>query len=373
LYSRVCDVCSSMAPPAGKDSAALASALGKRAPKTARGRRILRKREGQVVEEPKSALLIRGNKCANDVQIFMRDLQKLRSPLATLYMRKHDDHPFEDMSRLENMCVKNDNSLFVFGSSSKKRPFRVIFGRLFDSKFLDMLEFGVSDFKPMDTFKASRREAVAGAKPLVVFQGAAFETNEQLKRTKSLLLDYFGGPRPEKVLLGGVDSVVVCSTFDALPTPGSAGAPADSDPPVTVRRFLIRQLKSGSKLPRVELDEIGPSFKLKLDRGKGPDKDRWKQAIKVPKQVKPKKTKNVSTHTMGERKGRLHLGKQDFNQIHTVHHGLSKRKEIAAAEKSAAKKAKEANDGQEAADKRSAKKSKNVDLNEGREYKSEIK
>jgi len=145
-----------------------------------------------------------------------------------------------------------------------------------------------------------------------------------LKRAKSLLLDFFGGPRPDKVLLTGIDQVVVCSTFD---TPGLG---AETEPSVSVRRFAVRQLKSGSKVPRVELIELGPRFALDVDRSKLPDKDRWKQAIKVPKAAKPSKVKNISKDDMGKRSGRIHLGKQDFDQIHTVHHGEAKRKKVAA-------------------------------------------
>jgi ribosome production factor 2 len=318
---------------ASSSDAALAQVLGKRKPKTTRGRRIVKRREPQIIEDAKSALIIAGNKTSNDVQVFLRDLYRLRQPLAQLYMKRHDQHPFEDATRLEQLCAQNGHSLFAFGSSSKKRPFRVILGRLFDSKLLDMLEFGVKDFKSIQSFEAKQREAVVGSKPLVVFQGAAFETSETLKRAKSLLLDFFGGATPDKVLLSGLDQVVVCSTFDSA----SAGATAaDVEPSVSVRRFALRQLKSGSKVPRVELVETGPRFVLSVDRCKMPDKDRWKQAIKVPKAAKPSKVKNVSKDEMGKRSGRIHLGKQNFDQIHTVHHGQAKRRKVAASDAAAA-------------------------------------
>ncbi|CAE7566604.1 RPF2 [Symbiodinium sp. CCMP2456] len=64
-------------------------------------------------------------------------------------MRKHEEHPFEDSHKLEQLCKKFDHSLFAFGSSSKKRPARLILGRLFDGHLLDMQEFGVEDYKSM--------------------------------------------------------------------------------------------------------------------------------------------------------------------------------------------------------------------------------
>merc|ERR1711963_838065 len=108
----------------------------------------------------------------------------IRNPLSMLYMHKHQDHPFEDVSRLEHLCSKFDHSLFAFGSSSKKRPFRLIFGRLFDNKLLDMQEFGVEDYKSVYSFGTKKGDALLGGKPLVIFQGSAFETDERVKRSK---------------------------------------------------------------------------------------------------------------------------------------------------------------------------------------------
>ena len=48
---------------------------------------------------------------------------------------------------------------------------------------------------------------------------------------------------------------------------------------------------------------------LGLDRTKEPEKERWKQSIKVPKAAKPKKVKNVKTTELGKTVGKFHLGK----------------------------------------------------------------
>jgi len=306
-----------------KDADALTEALGKRTPRTKRGRRILQRREPRAVEDAKTALILSGNRANNEVQTLLKDLHRCRAPLATLFIRKHEMHPFEDPQRLEKMCAKYDHSLFAFGSSSKKRPFRLILGRLFDTAMLDMQEFRIQDYKPVHTFQ--KADCVAGSKPLVLFQGSSFESNEGMKRTKSLLLDFFSGPRPQRVMLQGLDQVVVCSAVEGVTPPGAA-APVVG---VSVKRFRMNYAKSGSRLPHVELEEIGPSFKMELDRQKDPDKDRWKQAIKVPKEVKPKKVKNMSKNYMGKRQAKIHVGKVDFDQIHTQFHGESKRKKMA--------------------------------------------
>jgi ribosome production factor 2 len=332
--------------------AAVAAALGKRAPKTRKGKQIRRQREPQIVEEAKTALIVRGNKASNEVQLFLRDLFHLRTPLAMLFMRKHAEHPFEDLKRIEQLCGKHDHSLFAFGSSSKKRPFRLILGRLFDGSLLDMQEFRVEDFRSTSSFNAQRNEAVVGSKPLVVFQGAAFEGEEQMKRTKSLLLDFFRGPTPEQVLLQGLEQVIVCSTFDASAARAAAGDQATAPratagptkpaaPGVLFRRFRISTYKSGSKLPRIELEEeIGPQFRLVLDRTKDPERDRWKQAIKVPKAAKPKKVKNVASDSLGKKHAQIHLGQQDFGTLHTVHHGPAKKRKLKADVEASGKKPK---------------------------------
>lgn len=309
-----------------KDADALTAALGKRGPKTKRGFRILKKREPRAIEDAKSALILAGNRASHEVQLLLKDLHRVRSPLATLFIRKHENmHPFEDTQRLESLVSKYDHGLFVFGSSSKKRPFRLILGRMFDSALLDMQEFRIKDYKPAQNFH--KVDCMAGSKPLVLFQGSSFESDEGMKRTKSLLLDFFSGPRPQRVMLTGLDQVLVCSAEEGA-APVANAAPATIA--VSVKRFRLNMVKSGSRLPHVELEEIGPSFKMELDRTKDPDRERWKQAIKVPKEVKTKKTKNVSKDYMGERKARIHVGKVDYDQIHTQFHGEAKRKKLAA-------------------------------------------
>jgi ribosome production factor 2 len=301
-------------------SDALGAALGKRAPKTRKGSRILKNRESRAVEEAKTALILAGNKASYEVQTMLKDLHRMRTPLSTLFIRSHEIHPFEDLAKLEVLCGKYSHGLFAFGSTNKKRPFRLILGRLFDNQLLDMQEFSIKEYKPIQSFH--KGDCVLGSKPLVLFQGSSFESNESMKRSKSLLLDLFSGPRPNRVMLQGLEQVVVCSAIEAAtPSAGSAT-------PILVKRFRMKMTKSASKLPHVDLEEIGPSFKMELDRTRDPDRERWKAAIKVPKEVKAKKVKNMSKDYMGKRRARVHLGKQDFDQIHTVHHGESKRKKL---------------------------------------------
>ena len=49
-----------------------------------------------------------------------------------------------------------------------------------------------------------------------------------------------------------------------------------------------------------------------------------KQALKQPDAAKigGKKIKNRETNMMGDKKGRLHLGRQEFDEIYTPHQGF---------------------------------------------------
>lgn len=286
--------------------------------KTAKGKRFLKNRAPKIIENPKGVLFMRGNKSTNDVTALLNDLYGIRKPLATLFSRKHAEQPFEDISGIEKLCTKLDHSIFCLGSSSKKRPFRLVVGRNFDHQLLDMQEWRISNYIPVSKFGG--KVPVLGSKPLIIFQGAAFDNDEVLKRVKSLLLDLFSGPKAEQVLLSGLDQAIVVSTLDGA-------APIGSSPPVYVRRYRISFEKSGSKLPYVKTDEIGPRFDLTVDRHKEPDRERWKAAMKTPKAAVAKKIKNISTDDMGRRMGRIHIGKQEFDKIHTVHHGLADKKE----------------------------------------------
>ncbi len=55
-----------------------------------------------------------------------------------------------------------------------------------------MIELGVSKFKSLREFK--NEKISAGVKPCLLFSGEAFEKSDEMKRLKSLLIDFFRGP-----------------------------------------------------------------------------------------------------------------------------------------------------------------------------------
>jgi ribosome production factor 2 len=81
-----------------------------------------------------------------------------------------------------------------FGSHSKKRPDNLVIGRAYDHHIYDLVEVGVENFKPMESFKYDKKlVSQIGSKPLIAFIGEGFENVEELKHLKEVLLDLLRG------------------------------------------------------------------------------------------------------------------------------------------------------------------------------------
>lgn len=81
-----------------------------------------------------------------------------------------------------------------FGSHSKKRPNNLVLGRLFDHHIYDLVEVGVDNFKSTETFGYDKKLTPRiGSKPFFAFIGEGFESVEELKHLKEVLLDLFRG------------------------------------------------------------------------------------------------------------------------------------------------------------------------------------
>lgn len=87
------------------------------------------------------------------------------------------------------LCYKKEASLFGVSSHTKKRPHNIVLGRTFNYSILDMIELGADNFKAMSEFH--NMKVLAGIKPCLLFNGPAWDLNEELKRLKSLFTDFF--------------------------------------------------------------------------------------------------------------------------------------------------------------------------------------
>lgn len=114
-----------------------------RKPKNRKAKKAMQVREPKLVENPKNALMIRGQQTSGVINTLLTDLYMIKSPFSKHFSRKNDIRPFEDASSLEFFANKNDASLFAFGSHNKKRPDNLVIGRTYDYQILDMCEFAV--------------------------------------------------------------------------------------------------------------------------------------------------------------------------------------------------------------------------------------
>jgi len=109
----------------------------------------------------------------------------------------------------------------------------------------------------------------------------------------------------------------------------SAADPTDTKPNPTVhfRVHLIKTKKCGQKLPRVELEEMGPRIDFKIGRVQEANEDMTKLALMKSKALEAKTKKNIETDIMGDKMGKIHLGKQELHKMQTRKmKGLKRRK-----------------------------------------------
>jgi ribosome production factor 2 len=192
--------------------------------------------------------------------------------------------------------------------------------RTFGYKILDMLELNLdaTSFRRMSEFKT--RKVAVGQRPLLVFSGTAFESPvaNEWTTAKSLLIDFFRGDNADKLDVEGIQHVVCISAEEPGPLGGADGADA-TKPALHIRTYLIRTKRSteNKRLPLVELEEMGPRMTLRPGRCREADAGMLKEAMRKGKTNEERTKKNISTDSMGDKLGRIHVGKQDVAQLQT--------------------------------------------------------
>ncbi|KAM0343337.1 hypothetical protein ACHAPU_008658 [Fusarium lateritium] len=279
-------------------------------PRNARAKRALDKREPKAIENPKTCLFLRGTTCSQIIQDALNDLHQMRQPLAKKFTKKNPIHPFDDATSLEFFSEKNDASLLVFGSSQKKRPHTLTFVRTFGFKVLDMLELYLDpeSFRTIAQFKT--KKFAIGQRPMLLFAGTAFESpvSNEFTLAKSMLMDFFKGEPSDKIDVEGLQYIISISAEEST-------GDGDVKPVIHLRVYTISTKKSGQRLPRVEVEEIGPRMDFRVGRVREPDESMLKEAMKKPRGLEERPKKNITTDNMGDKIGRVHLGKQDLSEL----------------------------------------------------------
>ncbi|CAN1201020.1 Ribosome production factor 2 homolog [Linum perenne] len=274
-------------------------------PQKGRVRRELEKRAPKIVETGKKTLILQGTKTSNVLNSVLTELFHLKKDSAIRYTRKNDNiRPFESggETSLEFFSQKTDCSIFVYGNTSKKRPDNLVIGRTYDHQIFDLVEVGVENFKSMSSFKYDKKIAPrSGTKPFITFVGEGFESVDELKHLKEILLELFRGEVVENLSLVGLDRAYVCT--------------AVSSTRVFLTHCAVRFKKSGSVVPRIELVEVGPSMDLVARRHRLPNEGLRKEAMKISKETIKKKIKNVVGDPIDGKIGKIYMPDQKIGEM----------------------------------------------------------
>ena len=150
-----------------------------------------------------------------------------------------------------------------------------------------------------------------GVKPMLSFSGTAFESPVANGYTlaKSLFVDFFRGGEAREVDVEGLQLLI---SFFA----GEEG-PGGEKPVIQMRcwRIVTRRSGGGGRVPRVEVVEVGPRIDMRVGRVREAQEGMWKEAMRRGKGGEKKEKKNVETDTVGDKIGRIHLGRQDLGEL----------------------------------------------------------
>uniref|UniRef100_A0A7S2R2I5 Ribosome production factor 2 homolog n=1 Tax=Eucampia antarctica TaxID=49252 RepID=A0A7S2R2I5_9STRA len=290
---------------------------GAKAPK-AKVARYLKTLESKLVEEAKSALLLKGIRCSDAMTTVLKDLRAIKAPHAKLLTKNNVIVPFDDEGQqsLDFLCTKNDASLFAMASHNKKRPNNLTIGRTFDRRILDMCELGVLRYKSLQDYAGSIKKRI-GSKPMMLFVGDKWHLDVECKRLQNLLIDFYRGDPVKKIIVSGLDHIMVFTIVDDPQSINNNNVNLVFKPTIHQRTYFVKLKKNpnGGKTPLPYLLASGPDMDFKVRRTQFATPDTWKMAMKQPAAIKPKKVKNHTTNMFGETIGRLHIEKQDIDKM----------------------------------------------------------
>jgi len=181
------------------------------------------------------------------------------------------------------------------GLTRKKRPHNLVIGRMFNYHVLDMVELEIFQFNSLQNFK-NQKNAI-GSKTCFIITGPEFDNDDTFKMIGNMFVDFFRGEVVSAINLMGLDHVI--------------GLSSNGKNSFYFRHYGIKLKKSGSKTPNVELEEIGPSFEFKIRRSKFADNEARKKTF-PPKKGKKK---NLGTNVFKEHVAKIHIGKQNIDDL----------------------------------------------------------
>ena len=139
---------------------------------------------------------------------------------------------------------------------------------------LDMLELHIvqETARTLQQFKGEKCKV--GVKPLLSFSGAQFESpvSNQYTLAKSMFVDFFRGAETQAIDVEGLQLLISFFAGEG----GEDGQPAK----IQMRCWRIVTKKSGQRVPRVEVEEMGPRIDFRVGRTRDADEGVRKEATK---------------------------------------------------------------------------------------------
>ena len=202
-----------------------------------------------------------------------------------------------------------------------------------------MLEVLVRESSARVLSQFAGAKAKVGTRPMISFSGPGFEEESgNFFLAKSLLLDFFragagaDGEAKRQVDIEGLQWMI---NFAAVEDEVEQGG--ERVQWVYMRCWRIITKRSGAKLPRVEVEEMGPRVDMRLGRSREAEGSMAKEAMKKVKGTQAKPKKNVETDVVGDKMGRIHLGRQDLADLQTRKmKGLKRSREVEEVEEDGA-------------------------------------
>lgn len=177
---------------------------------------------------------------------------------------------------------------------------------------LDMLEVYVDAeaSRAMAQFKGGK--VPVGGKPLLAFSGAQWESPvpNQYTLAKNLFVDFFRGEEVQSVDVEGLQLLIHFSV-------GEEQGSEEGKQVVHLRCYKLLTKRSGQRVPRVEVEEIGPRVDMRVGRVREAEKEMWKESMKRARGGEQRVKKNVDMDSVGDKIGRIHLGRQDLSELQT--------------------------------------------------------
>lgn len=207
---------------------------------------------------------------------------------------------FKDPKEIEYFCEKNNTPFFSYTSDTKKKEMNLVLGSTFNNKILDMFEFEVTNYIPIEYFAKSIK-VDSHQKPVIVFQGDVFETEFQYERLRKFFLDFFRIQDLEEVNITDLRRIIVISSGE--------------NKTLKFRSYQVEGSLSEYDLDNFSLNEIGPSLNLTVRNIHLASEELYKISLRQPKEILDKKVKNIEKNLLGEKRGRIHMAKQNLKTM----------------------------------------------------------